>query len=185
MDSAGRMGNGDWDQQWPAAPSSSYVLLAPIWVLPTGSSPSENVQLLQHGVLHGLQGNNCSALVASRGCRGMSAPVFGALSPPSCLILVSAGSFSHISPHPSPPYSVFPFLKCVYPEMPPPWLGTVGLSCTLQWVCWSCLKLALCSMGQLQPSLAKTTSSAPYCKNSDLHSIQTTVKVNSPTLIKI
>lgn len=27
-----------------------------MWALPTDSSPSENVQLLQHGILHGLQG---------------------------------------------------------------------------------------------------------------------------------
>lgn len=46
---AGRTGNEDWCQQQSAAPPSSYVLLAPIWVLPTGSSPSENVQPLSPG----------------------------------------------------------------------------------------------------------------------------------------
>lgn len=74
-------------------------------------------------------------------------------------------SFSHISPHLSLPHSVFPFLKCVYPEVPPPWLGTVGLSCTLQWACWSCLELAASSMGQLQPSLTDASSAAPYYRH--------------------
>jgi len=73
--------------------------------------PSGHIHLLQHGVLPGLQVDICSTMelfglqgdslpdcVFFTGYRGISAPVPGAPpSPPSSLILVSAGWFlSHI-----------------------------------------------------------------------------------------
>lgn len=117
------------------------------------------------------RGKSISTLVPSRGCK------FGALVLPLVWPWCPQGSFSHISPHPSLPYSVFSFLKGVYPEVPPPWLGAVGLIRTLQRVCRSCLHLAVSSRAQLQqgtapadtaPPLTEATSAAPCYKHMDI-----------------
>lgn len=94
------------------------------------------------------------------------------------------GSFSCTSPHSSLPYTIFPFLKGVYPEVPSPWLGAVGLSCTLQWVCWSCVELAVSSMGQLQQTLSQRPSLQPPTTNTWTQYKQQLKWTSSPSLLK-
>lgn len=94
--------------------------------------PPGNIQLVWHGVIHRLQ---CGYLVhgfLSMGLREMSppAPREPPLPPPS-LMLVFILLLLTLRAFLTPLYSVefLPFLKNIFPEVPPPWLSSSAVSC--------------------------------------------------------
>jgi len=121
----------------------------------TSSSPQAVAPGSSHllcGLSMGCTRTTCLTRVFSTGCRGSSALAPGALLPSSSLTLVLQGCFSHIFPHSSLPCSVLPFIKYIFPEVPPLWPRGSAVPCG--GVGWSWLGPAVSGAGQPRPLLS-------------------------------
>lgn len=71
----------------------------------------------------------CSTMVLSVLQRSLCSGTWSTSCPPASLTSLSQGCFSHIFTHSSLPCRILPFLKYVFPEVPPWWLRGSAMPC--------------------------------------------------------